>query len=160
MPAEATIYKSVDAKGNVVYTDKPSNSSEKVELKPLTTYTPPARTRKLPPPPTDEVPVTPELSIVSPANGQTIWDNLGNISMEFQTNLEANEGNQIQVLLDGKPVAMTNEKSVQLQGIDRGEHTLVAEVIGPNGQVLATSNSVIVYLHRTIVKQNRPSPIR
>ena len=37
LPAQAQVYKSVDEKGRVIYSDKPSEGAKKIELPPMTT---------------------------------------------------------------------------------------------------------------------------
>ena len=47
MSAYAALYRSIDEYGNVSYSDMPSENAELIELKELSTYTPPPFLRKL-----------------------------------------------------------------------------------------------------------------
>ena len=41
LPAQAEVYRQVDANGNVTFTDEPGDNAERVEVKPVTTITMP-----------------------------------------------------------------------------------------------------------------------
>jgi hypothetical protein len=67
--ASAEIYKSKDAQGNTVYSDKPSNGAAAVKLPPTNSADPVAVTPRPPPPPdTPESPATHNESSDSPAS--------------------------------------------------------------------------------------------
>lgn len=82
--------------------------------------------------------------IVAPAPETTVHDNNGNldVAVEILPSLHAEAGDRLVLLLDGKPVASESAPSSHLTGIDRGSHTLLAQVTAPDGSVRAVSAPV------------------
>lgn len=89
------------------------------------------------------------ISITSPANKQTFVNNeAGTIDIKIKIDPKLQQDNKIQIVLDGK-----NLSDMQLKNIDRGEHTLLAEIIDNNQKVLIESTPVIFYMQRPSVKK-------
>lgn len=85
----------------------------------------------------------PEIAIVQPAEKETIHSNLGDVTVRVR----AAGGAGVRLLVDGKPMPHTYGGSViQLHGVDRGAHTLQAELLDAQGNVLATSETRTFYL--------------
>jgi hypothetical protein len=160
--AEA-IYKSVDAKGNVVYSDKPTANAQPVTLTPISIVSPPPATAV----PVDAtMPKKPvisasykQLDIVSPQNDATIWDNNGNFSVQISMEPALVAGDTLQIMLDGKVVASSSSStSFNITGIDRGTHIVQAQIINAQQAVVKTSQSITIFLHRTIASQQNRCP--
>ncbi|MFK8069240.1 MAG: DUF4124 domain-containing protein [Gammaproteobacteria bacterium] len=171
---QAAIYKSVDANGNVSFSDQPSPNAKKVEeikLDPATLESP-AKSRttiKLRPPeaqvPTEEKARTDydELRIFSPENNETIRSNNGDLNVDIFLLPAVREklGHKLVLLLDGKAVSEPGTATnFALHGVDRGKHTLSAKIVGKNGKTLKKSTSVTVHLKRysKLLNPNRPPP--
>ena len=88
------------------------------------------------------------VSIVAPAQKQTVFSNPGDVSVQVKVSqpLRAGSGERIAVLLDGRAAASGAGTSVELSGVVRGWHTLRAQVLSPGGAVLAASAPVKFYL--------------
>ncbi len=90
------------------------------------------------------------ITIVSPQPETTIHDNTGNLTVTVAVSppphLEA--GERLTLLLDGAPVASGTRQRFELQNIDRGSHTLQAQVNAADGSVIATSPPVTFYMWR------------
>ena len=159
--AHTAIYKTTDADGNVVFTDvPPKDDAESLELIQGNSYRPET------PAPASVVPVGAEdtaedaedmpaasydkITITSPANDEAVRENTGNIAVNVSLNpaLDTSSGHRVQVLVDGQVAGEAASATVSLQNIDRGTHSLIAQVIDANNSVLASSDAVVVHLQR------------
>lgn len=93
------------------------------------------------------------LRIVSPGNGDTLWNIGGRLEVSVQTEprLRANHG--IVIIMDGKlatptPVAGT---TASLSEVWRGEHRISAIVRGADGRDLITSAPITIYVQQRSV---------
>lgn len=159
--AQAEVYKTIGPDGTVIFSDQPAPDAEKVRLPPVPTYTAP----KLPPP-AESAPAGEQgdagqaaayktFALASPAGPEaTVRDTAGNISVRVKIDpaLQAEAGHRIQFLLDGvaqgEPVAAVG---LTFQNVDRGSHTVSAQLLDAGGNVLRTTNTVTVFLHRPSV---------
>ena len=88
--------------------------------------------------------------IVAPEPDTTVHDNNGNltVTVEVSPGLDAAGGDQLTLLLDDQAVASGFRQNFELEGIDRGMHTLQAQVNAADGTVRATSPPVTFYMWR------------
>ncbi|KJG28521.1 DUF4124 domain-containing protein [Photobacterium angustum] len=100
------------------------------------------------------------VSLVSPMHEQTIRNNEGIINIHAVTNSKLNNQTQAQLVVDGvvKGEPQT-ELTWTLDNIDRGSHQLQIQLV-KGGKVIASSDSITVYLHRATVKANKPIPVQ
>ncbi|WP_305843687.1 DUF4124 domain-containing protein [Photobacterium leiognathi] len=100
------------------------------------------------------------VSLVSPMHEQTIRNNEGIINIHAVTNSKLNNHTQAQLVLDGvvKGDPQT-ELTWTLDNVDRGSHQLQIQLV-KGGKVIASSDSITVYLHRATVKANKPKPVQ
>lgn len=162
--AAATIYQSVNSQGNVVYSDQPSSNAQTVNLP--QNQAPSVPSSRLPQTgtlqsiassaqQTDTVYKT--LNIQSPTNDQTIWDNSGNIAVSVTLQPALATTDTLQLAVDGQTVASSQTNtSFSLTGLDRGTHVLQARIVNQTQKVIKVSNTVTVYLHRTVAACNSP----
>jgi len=142
---EGNVYKQVDPEGNVTYTDKPPSADAKAMKVPKgTEYTPPKIPTFTPTPdkPKPTVFRYDFFKITAPANDESIWDNTGNItaSVEFEPFLQT--GHQIQFVLDGTQLAIGAATSTVMPNVDRGTHTLTAQIVDATGNALETATVI------------------
>jgi hypothetical protein len=100
-----------------------------------------------------------QIAIVSPQHEQTVHDNLGNVRVVVEAAL--GDRRRIRLLLDGSPVGPdTDASTIDLEGIDRGAHTLQALLVDEKGEVLARSEAVTFYMWRASAQfpTRRPPP--
>lgn len=152
--AYAGIYKWVDDKGNVHYSDKEQKGAEEVNLPAAVTYTPTttgaaasgkAETEK-------KLGYT-EMSIVQPKMNETIRSNNGDVQVGIDLKPGLVTGDGITLYLDGKEVIKgVAQTSVTLQNLDRGSHTLRATIFDRNGTAVISSKSIIFHLLVVAVK--------
>ncbi len=93
-----------------------------------------------------------ELSMLTPKHNETIRSNRGIINIQLETNRKLGIGEQLQLLLDGKPYGEPQNHIVwQLNNIDRGTHTLAVHA-KRSGKLIASTSPITVHLHRASVK--------
>lgn len=158
-------WRSVDAQGNVEYSDTPRPGAQRIELPAPRTV--PARIPARAAEPSDaateaharEVPRNAvayrEIAITDPENDGTLSDNSGNlfVSIHLEPALQKQFGHRVELLLDGVVYATDAVSNFTLTEIERGTHTLQAVVLGIDEAPLATSAPVTFHLHRASVRQ-------
>lgn len=167
LPAVAAIYRTVDANGNVVFTDMPSGPDAKpVELQQPSTYAP----RTLP---TQRSAADAEaaeqgeptassytrVEIVSPQMDETIRDNTGLVTVSVALQPRLRPGDSLTLLMNGE-VLVKDLKTTNLpiSNVDRGSHELQALVVDDTGSEVGRSEPVTFHLHRAALGGARPSP--
>lgn len=88
------------------------------------------------------------VAIVQPANEATVHDNQGNVAVQVAVSPSLAPGNRIVLVLDGRPVAQQVGTTFALSGVERGAHTLQAQVVDANGATLAASPPVTFYMRQ------------
>jgi hypothetical protein len=153
--AQAEVYKSTNADGEVIFSDQPSPGAEQVQLPELPTYSaPPVRT----PSRTSGAGQKPavqslyqSMMFTAPEDDATVRNNLGALSaaVSLQPALKTRLGHRIQYYLDdapqGTPVTST---SIGFTDLDRGSHRLSASVVDARGNAIISTDTVIFHLHR------------
>ncbi len=157
-------WKWVDAQGAVHYSDRPVPGATRIELSGapgLGNSTSVGRTQ----PPPVSAPVSPpadtargyrSISIVSPANQETLWNTGGSVSLQVAIDPGLRPGHRIDVVVDGQRRNL-NTASTELTVPDmfRGTHNVAAVVIDTSGAEVARSAPVSIMIQQTSV-QNRP----
>jgi len=150
--AAQDIYKTVDADGNVVYTDrKPTEDAEPIPLPELTVVDP----VRLGDPEVvgntgDTTPEAagPALRILTPEPGETIWNTAYVLSVEVATAGPLPSGARLVYLIDGEEFATTRSQSIELEEVYRGERRLTVELRSSDGEVLSTAGPVTFYMRQ------------
>ncbi|MBM69146.1 MAG: hypothetical protein CME43_06670 [Haliea sp.] len=160
--ASQPIYKSTDAQGNVVFTDKPpaeGTAREEVTLRRLNTQ--PAPDMSSAPAPRDIAPeaepaVARTVTITSPADQTVIPMGQGDFTVEASAQPPLSSGEKLVLQIDGAPVgdAQTNGRWA-LTNVLRGGHDLTVVRLGASGAEVARSPSVHVQVMRPYNIQNR-----
>jgi hypothetical protein len=159
----AGIYKWVDENGEVIYSDKPRTENMKEHTPPALQITPAIK----PKPKTEETVEAPvavtsytKFDITSPVNDETIRDAAGSfgVKLALEPALDVTAGHYINLQIDGKTrVSKTTKQDINLKFIDRGSHSISAEIRDVTGKLLKASNSVTIHLHRTSTLQKAPN---
>jgi hypothetical protein len=162
--ASTTVYKWVDENGVVHYSDQPHPNAQKLQVEDVQSYKP----TQLPfsngiPPAT--APAAADTgykgcTIQQPAQDQTL-ENTDKVTVAVQTDPPTHPGDQIFATLDGEPVnkGAATGNSFSISSLDRGEHTLAAQVRDSTGQVLCQTPSVTFYVHQPSLT-NPANPVR
>lgn len=134
LPASAEIYRYLDDRGNPVYTNQPPEgvTSESVRLAPINTVAAPT-------PSSSDATATDEsqapqryeqLAIEGVSDGSVLRANAGDVSINIVLQPALHESHQLQLLLDGQPVAEPGRQTrFSFSAMDRGEHRLQAVVL-------------------------------
>jgi hypothetical protein len=82
--------------------------------------------------------------IVAPGQDATVHDNRGNVAVVVSASppLDVAAGDRIVLLMDGRTVAKGPEAHFVLTEVDRGVHTVQAQVTSADGRILAASPPV------------------
>ncbi len=165
LACQADIYKTIDANGNVTYSDRPSANATVISLpKANTTSATPTAT----PPSSSEAQSTTseevasalsgdkkdgrkpytKFAIASPADQESIQNQpILNVSLEVEPTLQA--GDVIQVYVDGAPMGNASHATeFNLTIPYRGTHILSAILFDKDMHVMAKSNSITIYVHQ------------
>jgi hypothetical protein len=157
LAGNAQIYKTVDEDGNVSYSDMPKvdGASEKVEVKHINTTPPPPMTApRKGQQAAEKEPATVayEPTITAPANETTIPMGPGNFSVSAKVEPPLEPGATLQLYVDGDPEGVPQESTNwSLTNVFRGAHVLEVAVMDMNGEELARSPAVRVYVLRPSV---------
>jgi hypothetical protein len=162
--ASTTVYKWVDENGVVHYSDQPHPNAQKLQVEGVQTYKPTALPFSsgggIPPavPPADTG--YKGCSIRQPTQDQTL-ENTDKVVVSVETDPNPHPGDQIFATLDGSPVnnGAATGNSFSLTSVDRGEHTVAAQVRDAAGQVLCQTPSVTFYVHEPSLT-NPANPVR
>lgn len=160
----AGVYRSTDADGNVIYTDKPSPDAEEIRIDKVQTipagpddfqYTPPEKTAM-----GDYT----KLEIVDPENNHVFTGNTGEVtvSVVIEPELNTENGDRLILTMDGRKEADSGSTSFSFTNLDRGTHTVEVHVVNKDGKTLMKSAPVTFTMKRTSVlspsNPNRPTP--
>ncbi|NOX42973.1 MAG: DUF4124 domain-containing protein [Gammaproteobacteria bacterium] len=160
MPATADTYKWTDKNGKIIYSDKPNpnGSEEKVKGAPLTTYSPDPALKKPSGTPSNvkqraRRTTYSNFTIEQPTNDKTFRQNAGNVTVKFGITPTLNNaiGDKIEIFLDGKKSGETSNNSFSFVSLNRGTHTLSANLVNRQGTVLK-SDSITFHLQRATAK--------
>ena len=164
--AESTIYRTTDEQGNVIFTDAPpadGHPGERVDVPPVNT-TPAPQVRESPteessaPSTEEEAQAPPQVAITYPPNETTIPQGPGNFSVTADVTRPLQSSERLQLQLDGEPRGEPQRQGTwNLTNVLRGAHDLTVSVLGEEGEPLATSEPVRVYVLRpSVIQPRRP----
>jgi hypothetical protein len=169
VPAAAEIYKTVDANGNVVYTDvPPKTDGSAVEMTPLNSYQPvhvprnsAAPSGATSPGATLDAHYYSLVQITEPTDDEAIRENAGNVQIAVTVSPALRGDHRLVLTLDDVPVEADAEDNVfQLSNVDRGTHVATAEVVDANGAVVAQSAPVTFHVLRAALGPPTPTPVK
>ncbi|MCI0749715.1 MAG: DUF4124 domain-containing protein [Nevskiales bacterium] len=161
--AAAQVYKWVDDKGVVHYTDKPpSKDSKPAKLPPLHTYKPEGSTEPASAgmEALDGTPAeAPQITLVSPTADQTFHAAEGTVPVSVQTSTALFGDQRLMYFLDGAsrspPIA---ETSFTLTGVERGTHTVSVALVDSAGNELSRSAAVTFHMQPPTILEPFSAP--
>ena len=158
-PLMAQVYKVVDKDGNVTFTDQaPADGSKPIKLAPISVIEAP--TYEKAPEPTAEEGAEKELSlsytrkiyrdfaIISPQQEESVWKPDGPIPVAWSVRTALQPGMQVTLYLDGKKHATTIQPMIPLSGLDRGEHTVKAELRDSKNRIVANADTITFFVRQ------------
>ncbi len=148
--AETNVYRSVDADGNVVFSDEPSEGAETIQIDEIQTVPTEHREFKYTPSEKkDTVSDYASLVILSPENDTAVRENAGNLSIKLQTEPALRAGDQIVLYMDGQEVDRGNKTAFDLVNLDRGTHSLSAEIVVAGSPVIRSEEITFTLLRHS-----------
>ena len=161
LPAAAQIFKYTDAEGNTAYSNQPPDGTkaQPVELPPLNSVEPPARSVSAPEPASSQAPDKMQaaysvLELTDLPTNEALRANNGTFMVGVKIEPRLRPGHLMQLLIDGEPYGQpSNVPRFQVVNIDRGEHSFAAIVRDAQG-ILQQSPTLTLTVQRVHV--NRP----
>jgi hypothetical protein len=151
------VYVHKDKNGILVFTDKPVPGATLVNLNHKTLTMPATDTSILSRlQAEDEIKaIEYRISINQPDDKATIRDNNGIVRVAGQVLPSMRHDHRVRLRLDGKIWQKPHKNAVFiLRNIDRGEHSVVLELIDEKDKVIASSDPSIFYLFRASVQRS------
>ncbi len=149
----ATVYKWVDEKGVVHYSDQPHPNAQVVSVPAAQTYKagemPVAPGGPAVPPTPAQPPPYQGCAIAQPTDDQT-FTNADSLSVIVRTDPALRPGDQIFLMLDGQPLngGVATGSQFTLTPLDRGTHTLQAVVRDSAGALMCQTPGVTYNVHQ------------
>jgi len=147
--ADAELYRWVDKKGRVHFSDRPlDNSAEVYTPKPIMVVpagpTIPLLPKKAP---RQEIKYE-SLSITSPANDQIFTPDVQSVAVKVELQPALHSEHSIVLYLDGNSVSRGSSAGFTLLNLYRGTHTIYAAVENESGKILVRSSPVQFHVQR------------
>lgn len=156
----ATVYYWTDANGVMHFSDTPV-AGKTMQTKQIDIANPPAINPNPVPQASDtntqanqQAVIAYSLSITSPLAEETIRSNEGKIRVQSQLSPALPDNEPVNLFLNVDSTRYpcnTTALSCQADNIVRGAHQLKTELVDQSGKILASSESITIYLHQTIV---------
>jgi len=147
------VYKTLKADGSVVYSDVHSEGAEPVNLSSMNTVVVPALNNASSQTASRNKPVQkskPEIqyvvSIRSPMPEQTLRDNSGMVTIS--ADVLPKKSGKFQLVFDKQVVKTQSNPQFQLEGVNRGAHTIQVDFLDNSGKILASSKQQTFYLQK------------
>ena len=161
-PLMAQVYKIVDKDGNITYTDTPPNDGSKpIKLRPISIIEAPVYEKA---PVADKGGVTAEeeeekplrylrgqyrdFAISSPRPEETIQNPENAIVINWRVASALLPGMYANVFVDGAQQGKTSDRVVRVNGLDRGEHTVSAELRDSKNRLIVTAQPVVFFIRQ------------
>lgn len=160
--SQAAIYKWVDSRGEVHYSDTPTRDAEEIQLSDPTIYTPAGTSSRATPAPAPGEPPDrigySSFVIISPSSNEVVQANDGRVVIRFQPQPELKPGHYIQPVLDGRILDQrVTATTLQLDNVQRGGHMVHASIHDAAGRLLARSNIVQFFVRQTsVIEEGKP----
>ncbi len=155
-PAQAEIYRYLDAEGNVTFSNQPPPGvkAEPLELAPVNTVGGERSSRSEARSGREQAPeeaAYERFAITQPEHDTAVRNNAGNITISLDLSPELRPSDEVYLYLDGVEVAHGAITSFALTNVDRGTHQVHAEIKDAEGKTLAKTPSVTFTLQRVHV---------
>lgn len=160
LASDKKVYVHTDQNGVLVFSDKPQPGATEVNLNKRQQLTMPSVDTSILENLQSEKPkqASPyQVFIDQPDHEATIRNNHGDIYVTGHVTPSFKTGFKVRLMLDGKQRQKPHSNAIfRLKNVDRGEHTLVLELLDSNGQVLAKSEPHTIYLFRaSVIRPNQ-----
>ena len=157
--AVAEVYRIVDEDGKVTYTDQPSPESvaDQVALPPVNEL-PATKLEKeskdsLSDEADDQFTGYSVFSVLSPENNATILTDQSVVNIQLQIEPGLFPGHRIQYMFNNHPYGnAVRSTSFTIAELERGQHSVSAQVLDQDGAVVKTATPVVVHVKRNFIR--------
>ena len=162
--AAAPVYRTTDAAGYVVLSDRPLPGARPVSPRRVNTHAPPVAEPGRPPGQATTAAAEPRryesLEIVFPEAGATVRANGGNVRIEGRLVPDLAAGHRLAVSVDGHIAACTPRDEGRfvctLSAVARGPHTVRVDVLDESGAVVTRTGATHFHVLRASVARRVP----
>jgi hypothetical protein len=149
----AEVYRWRDADGNVIFSDKPREGAEKIELRDTTVVPALRPTTRLSPDESEDAPraLPYETLLISEPPADETLRNVQSVTVNATSSpaLQTAFGHRLQLYLDGGAHGQpTTTGNWTLNDVERGAHSLEVAILDGTGAEVARSAPSSFYLHR------------
>lgn len=147
-----TVYRQVDAEGNISFSDQAAPGAEAITLRKAQTIAPPPISAVRPEPDVKKEARTDydRLAIVRPLHDETIVGAAqGNFNVRVDLKPALRAGDSLILLLNGASVRRAKTTNFTFSNLYRGAHTLQVAVSNAEDKVIQRSATVTVHVKRT-----------
>lgn len=142
------VYQHQDQNGHVTFSDQ-SQGGVLIPIKEMDVSAPVASNPSVPTIPDIQSAHYERIEIIKPHHEETIRDNEGRVTIELVVSPALRPGDTLTLLLDGQPVKkLISTDPIELQGLERGTHTLSLVLTDPQGQIQQTSQTITIFVHK------------
>jgi hypothetical protein len=166
--AATQVYRTVDAEGRVVLSDRappPGTPVETIELRAPNTFLPPAGNSATADGasgaanPAAETSPYRSLRVVYPPDQAAIRENAGNVVVSAALDPGLLPGHELHLYTNGVLRERTQSSQIPLMHLDRGTHEVELRVVDSAGTTVITSGPSVFHLHRrSVILQPAPKP--
>jgi len=89
-----------------------------------------------------------DFAIVSPQPEESVWSPDGPVSISWRTIADLQNGLQVSVFIDGKLEATTTQATIPVIGLERGEHSVTAEIRDQRNRQIASAGPVTFFVRQ------------
>ena len=170
----AEVYKTVDEDGNVSYTDRaPGDGTKPMDLPPLSIVEAPeyqktaretAASAAASGEAEAEIPLKTlrrtyrDFAIISPINEESVWHPEQAVPIAWSVANPLEAGMTVTLYVDGNKQAATTQPIIPVAGLERGAHTITAELKDANNRKIATAQAVTFFIKQPNIYTNRARP--
>lgn len=149
-----TVYKWVDENGVIHYSDQPHPNAQKIQVQGVQTYSASAGAVRAPAPSAPEANTESAGAyrgcvIAQPQNEQNL-PNVQSVLVRVAVDPLPRPSDRVFISVDGQGLngGQPTGMSISVTPIDRGEHTVQAQIRGPDDQVLCQTPTVTFYVQQ------------
>ena len=157
---KTTVYKWVDAKGVVHYSDQPHPHAQKLEISGAQTFSaPPVPASSYTPAPEEQTqpagPAYQSCAIPQPTD-QPMLMNVYPATAVVQTSPPLRPGDEVRLFVDGKQIGGSGMSYTF--PVFRGQHSVEAVIQDDTGQIVCETSTITFYVHQPSI-QNPHNPV-
>ena len=150
--AQDRVYKRVNPDGSVEYSDQPLEGADVMKVPKGSTFTMPeavtSRAASTDTKPEEAKVIYDSLEITRPVNDESIRSNEGKLTALARSVPAVDSNHRFRWNMDGAAVKDVNSPELRLNNLNRGTHTLQAQIVDADGKVVISSETISFHMMR------------